>query len=438
MSMGTPKETTTKTEPWDGAKPYIEKYLAQADAAYSSGQPKLYEGNTIADQSDATKQAIAAQTALGTSGTVAANLNNAAQVGNSIATGAGIGTNGLDALKAGTTYSNPATSGLQGLATTLSGNSNPAAAYLQKTASGANIGNNPYLMANIASQQAGIADQLKNVINPQIDGQASQAGRLGSGAYASMRNTADATASKAMSDVAVKALTDQYNTDIAAQGDAAKAIGGMYDSNNQNAISAGSAASSAANGQQQIRNDAANSLAANDLSRANTQLGAAQGAGSLFQNQSLQSQLLGSVGQQQDSYNQNVLNSLIQKWDAQQNAPFVAASNMLNMANGGGYSNQTTPVYQNSLGQIAGLLSGIGGLAALCDGRAKFIIRHLGFMPILDGSTIPMYEFTYKSDPEQKIWVGPIAQEVEEVLPEAVIELGGVKHILTDTFVEAA
>lgn len=54
----TPKETTTKTEPWDGAKPYILEQLALADKLFKDGAPKQWEGKNIADQSKATTDAL--------------------------------------------------------------------------------------------------------------------------------------------------------------------------------------------------------------------------------------------------------------------------------------------------------------------------------------------------------------------------------------------
>ncbi|TWF46325.1 hypothetical protein FHW37_11520 [Neorhizobium alkalisoli] len=44
----TPKETTTKVEPWDGAKPYLlENYKDFADLL-DKGAPQAWQGPTVA------------------------------------------------------------------------------------------------------------------------------------------------------------------------------------------------------------------------------------------------------------------------------------------------------------------------------------------------------------------------------------------------------
>ena len=77
---------------------------------------------------------------------------------------------------------------------------------------------------------------------------------------------------------------------------------------------------------------------------------------------------------------------------------------------------------------MQGLFS-LGGSAMMSDIRTKESIKHLGYLP----NGLPFYEFEYK--PEFKSFggegkhVGVMAQEVEQVLPHAVIEINGYKVV---------
>ncbi len=506
----TPKETTTKVEPWDGAKPYILDYLKQADQMYKDGKPEYYQGSTVADQSQATKDALAQQEALARQGSSAitnaqntvnnitqgnnfsqqpnqtlSQLQNGVDVGtnpaaagvNNIASGANTGqAPGQSTLNAGANYTNAASGLQQQQANTLAGSNNPAMDYLQQTASGANIGNNPYLDQMVATQQGKIAEQLATVTNPQIDSQAASLGRMGSAAFANQRNKADATAATAMAQVATDMYGNQYNTDKDRQLSAAGQYGNFYNTDQQNQMQANSNLASTSSNQQGLRNDAANSLnsqyqfdknyqlqglglqndiyqqgvnnkfnnanlqmnaansqAGNQNAQANTQLGAAGMAGDMYGLGYLPSQYLQQIGAMQDERSQNVLNADIQRHDFQQNQPLANIANMINLANGGGYNNTTTPVYSNTGSQVLGGLTSLLGLFSLCDERTKIVFECVGKFP----NGIPMYRFAYKDNPEE-IFIGPLAHEVEEVLPDAVVEINGVKLIINDTFMEAA
>lgn len=670
----TPKETTTKTEPWDGAKPYIEKYLKQADELYSKGKPEYYKGDTIADQSKATTDALKQQEALArqnptalknaqntvdtiaqgknfdqTANKTLANLQkgvdlgkNPAQSGvNAIANGAYTGkAPGTSTIAQGMSFTDPALAGSKDLAGSLNNNytnpgvaatqdaakgitgsytnpgvaatqnamkaintnytnpataqaanygnftnaatglqtqqakelasgNNPAMDYLRKTASGADIGNNPYLDKMVANQQSKIADQLKNITNPATDSQAASLGRMGSSAFATQRNNNEAAAATAMSQVATDMYGNQYNTDKDRQMSAAGQYGNFYNSDQNLQMQANANLANTSNSQQQnrmqgtqlygdlnnaqqgLRNDAinmsmqganqlgnqslsqqdmnnqldnmrlsaanqlgnqsatqqglrndqtglmlnannqwsnqantqnqqrlnaagmandqyqfdknyqmqglgmqndiyqqgianqfqnnnqrlvaANSQFANQNAQANTQLGAAGMAGDMYGLNFLPSQYLAQVGAQKDQRAQDVLNADIQRHDFQQNQPLSNIANMINLANGGNYSNTTTPVYNNTGGQVLGGLTSLLGMLAMCDERTKIVFECVGKFP----NGIPMYRFAYKNNPDE-VFIGPLAHEVEAVLPNAVIEIDGIKHIITDTFMEAA
>lgn len=511
----TPKETTTKVEPWSGAKPYLTDVYKQYDQLIKDGAPKQWSGSTVADQSQATKTG---QQGVYNYASNAANSNgikNAQSTVNNITTGGAFGTTAQDALKAGTAFTNPAiaqtnaitngintnyvnpaagqaanlngyTNAAAGLQTAQANNlakaSNPALANLNATASGANIGKNAYLDAAVANSNQKIADQLGNVTLPTIQGQAAGMGRLGSNASASLINNATSTAADAMSKNALDMYQAQYNNDVNAMLQANNQVASAYNSDVNNALNANSnlaatntaqqgqriagtqlygnlnqdaaalnqagqglklegagQAGQLANAQQDLRNGAASSLWSGQNAQANTQLGAAGMAGDMYGMGMLPYEALMGLGQGQDQRAQDILNNTIQRYEQNQQQQLTNLGNFTNILNGGGYSNTTTPVYSNTGAQmLGGLGSVLGGLFALCDAREKNIIRQIGQMPVADGSVIGMYEFTYIDDPDQKVWVGPVAQEVEAAIPNSTMEFDGRKYIITNAFMEAA
>ncbi|KQY14430.1 hypothetical protein ASD31_09185 [Rhizobium sp. Root482] len=184
------------------------------------------------------------------------------------------------------------------------------------------------------------------------------------------------------------------------------------------------------------RMNAANSQLNNQNTVNGQKLNAAGMAGDIYKNSNLPNELLAGVGNQKDQRSDLELQSQINAWDRKEQQPIQNIQNMLNMLNGGGYSNTTTPVYSNTAGQVLGGLSSLAGLFALCDATTKVLHRHIGYMPLTNGETLSIYEFSYCDDPDQTIWFGPIAQEVEEKTA-AVVEFNGKKHIRID-MMEAA
>jgi hypothetical protein len=644
-----PKETTTKVEPWDGAKPYLKESYAAFDKLIKEGAPKQFEGSTVADQSKATLDALNGTENLARNGNTSA-LTNATNAVNGVMTQGtntqanqtlsqlqqqmNFGTNPTDAIAkgiangstvgqnytnaaAGTAaglqnysnaaastaaghqnftnaaagnaaglqnYSNGAISQFQGMANylnpalaqsqgygsytnaaaglqqnqanSLAQGNNPAMDYLKNTASGANIGNNPYLDRMVGQQQDNIAEKLKNVTNPGIDSQAAAMGRMGSGAYARQRNSAEQTAANEMSKVATEMYGNQYNQDVQNQMNAAGQYGNFYNSDVSNQLNANQALAGTdaqqqqlrqagtslygdlANSQQTQRLNATNSLSnaydsqqnarlsanqnygnmldsqqsqrlnanqnyanildnqqnarlsanqnyasimdsqnaarqnalnsnrdfqlagmsqlgnnyqnsiANMLSgnsqrlnaanAANNQqnavndqrLNAAGMAGQTYANQYLPYQQLASVGEQRDSRAQDVLNAEIAKWDYDQQLPMQNIGNFVSLLNNGNYSNTTTPVYNNTAGQVLGGLSSLAGLFSLCDARTKILHSIVGYMPAINGERIAVYNFSYKDDPTGEVFTAPIAQEVEAKMGEhTVAEVDGVKLI---------
>lgn len=83
-----------------------------------------------------------------------------------------------------------------------------------------------------------------------------------------------------------------------------------------------------------------------------------------------------------------------------------------------------------ALGGLAksGALTSLLGSAALSDCRLKTDIKRVG---VLDNG-LPVYTFRFINDPNKQVHMGLMAQDVEKVRPEAVVELNGFKAVYYD------
>lgn len=97
--------------------------------------------------------------------------------------------------------------------------------------------------------------------------------------------------------------------------------------------------------------------------------------------------------------------------------------NIIGSQNWGGTSNGTstsTPSMWNTIGSALGIGA---SLFKLSDRRMKRDIERLGFLP----NGLPVYSYRYVDGDEPE--VGLMAQDVEKMRPEAVIEIAGLKHV---------
>ena len=85
------------------------------------------------------------------------------------------------------------------------------------------------------------------------------------------------------------------------------------------------------------------------------------------------------------------------------------------------YQNQLSN-YQNNATGLFGL-AGTLGTAALSDERAKTDIKQIGMLK----SGIPIVSFRYHGQPATQF--GVIAQDVQKIMPEAVVSVGGMLHV---------
>jgi len=252
-----------------------------------------------------------------------------------------------------------------------------------------------------------------------------------------------------------------------------QAYSSAMDDYNRQANDARFAAIGQAGGEQQRMNQMAAQLAAfkNQAQEQgyNQQLGQAgfynQGQAQNFtQNAALEAfrnaGLTQQMAQAQSAFNasQAARNSYMQEQYAQRNQPINEITSLLsgsqinqpNFINTPGSQIATTDVgglvnqnFQNQMsvyGQqsqnanalIGGVLGGAAGLIK-SDERSKKDAERIGTVFAYDEDAerkkLPIYEYAYKDDPSSTRHIGPMAQDVEKVDPEAVKTIKGVKHI---------
>ena len=101
-----------------------------------------------------------------------------------------------------------------------------------------------------------------------------------------------------------------------------------------------------------------------------------------------------------------------------------------NFQNQRGIYQQQNANYNATIGGILGLGAGV----LKSDRDSKENIDRIGTVFAASSKSgknekLPIYEYSYKGDPASRRHTGPMAQDVERVTPEAVTEIGGVKHI---------
>lgn len=134
---------------------------------------------------------------------------------------------------------------------------------------------------------------------------------------------------------------------------------------------------------------------------------------------------LGDVGAARRAMSQAVIDRDMARHQYLATAPQQALANYMNMVQGnyGGQSIQTTPG-PSGMQNLSSAVGMIGTLASLSDARLKENVERVGTH---QGLGIGIYKYNFPWSPKTE--VGVMAQEVEKVKPEAVIEVGGVKAV---------
>jgi len=131
----------------------------------------------------------------------------------------------------------------------------------------------------------------------------------------------------------------------------------------------------------------------------------------------------GDVGAQQRALKQEQINQAMQRYQYNATKDQSALANYMGTIQGnyGGTTTQTTPG-QSGLQGMSSIIGMLGTLGSLSDVRVKENLQKVG-----DYKGMGVYDYNYKWTPERRR--GLIAQEVEQVKPEAVFEVGGIKAI---------
>ena len=129
---------------------------------------------------------------------------------------------------------------------------------------------------------------------------------------------------------------------------------------------------------------------------------------------------MAGVGGQRQGMSQNIIDQDMQRYNYEAMAPYNALNQYMNTIAGnyGGTTTQTTPKQGGGIGSILGAVLPL----MMSDVRVKEDIK-----PVGQYRGMGIYDYKYKGNPQQ--YTGLMAQEVEQKIPDAVVEIGGIKHI---------
>jgi hypothetical protein len=132
------------------------------------------------------------------------------------------------------------------------------------------------------------------------------------------------------------------------------------------------------------------------------------------------SQAVGDVGAARRGMSQEAMNRDIQRYQYESQAPQTALNQYMANISGdyGGTSTQNVPGSGGDIGSIMGAVLP----ALISDERLKENIE-----PIGEHKGFKWYSYNYIWSPEK--FIGVLAQEVEKILPEAVVTVNGVKAV---------
>lgn len=241
-------------------------------------------------------------------------------------------------------------------------------------------------------------------------------------------------------------VTRQYQTATAPQTAGAFSGAGRYGSGSyNNAVKNNELALGAS-----LNNLATSIYGGNYQSERDRQLAAAGQSGAINQAQYINPSAALGAGNIQQGQQQNVNNSALAAYNYNRDQPTNALNSYIAQISGNygqnGTTTQATPIYSNpgatALGGILGLgslaapgasgVSALGNIFGKSDRRLKVDIRPIG--KSFDGQTLYLYRFLG----EPNFQVGLMAQDVELLRPDAVVEIEGVKHVDYAKALEAA
>lgn len=136
-----------------------------------------------------------------------------------------------------------------------------------------------------------------------------------------------------------------------------------------------------------------------------------------------------AAGNLNQQWQQQAINEAVQRWNFGQELPYQQLNNFIGAVTGnyGGTSTLTQPYFAapqpstlSQIGQGVGILGSAANLFGMfSDRRLKDDIKPVG---ALDNG-LRVYSYRYKDDPEEMRRIGLMADEVEDIHPEAVATL---------------
>ena len=380
--MGSQPTTTSQSsgtrDPWAAQQPYLLDAFSQAQNAYNTTNAQgAYGGNYVAPTNDNQYSAY----------------NNAYDFAN------GQGSNAVNGLLSnGSSMTNTGMSGATGALTGLN-NFTGTDQTANNVANAGQYANNPYISSMVDASMADATRNASESTLPNLYRGAAASGNLNSDRTALAQGVVDRGLGEKAADVSANLRGSAYGTGINA----------ALQGNQQNL-------------------SGLNAMGALGQSMNTTGLGAMlqgiNGQGAL--NTMAQGGANGVQG-----LDQSGINNALQQYQGQQNFPWSNLQKYYGIIGGQNWGGQTTgtatetkdPGTMAKIGQgldVAGML--------MCDARVKNI--HYQTDQTFHG--LPMYRYNYHGD--ERLFEGPIAQEVEAAFPDAIVEIGGVKHINLNYF----
>jgi hypothetical protein len=221
---------------------------------------------------------------------------------------------------------------------------NPAMGLTANTATGGYLGGNPFFSGAFDSATRGAQTQFQDQIQ-QLNSQASQAGRYGSGAMGNLQDRAMGQYAQALTDTAGNLAYQNYGQERGLQENAIQNLGQLSNQSLQTQLGAASGL-----GQ----------TTAQDYQR---QLQAAGMSPDMASQDYADIQRLIDLGQMQEGYQELALGDAMQRFNFEQAAPYSALQSYLSAAYGAPMGSQTSrPIYKSGVGSA---LSGAAAGSAL-------------------------------------------------------------------------
>ena len=358
---------TTQIDPT--IQPFLSFGLGEAQRLYQAGGPQYFGGDTFVRPSEATQTGLQA-------------LQNRAMQGNPLlasAQGAVQGAIQGQQNPAAQMYqniygqaaSNPTSQFFTGL---MGGSENPAMAGTQATASGQFLSGNPFFQGAFAPAAQAATQQFQKAIG-DVSSAASRAGRYGSGAMQNLQGQASNQLAQQLSNTAGQLAFQNFAAERGMQEAAQGRLGALAQQNIVNQMAG--ATGLGQNYQQALATQlaATGGLGQTFGQDVNRQLAAAQLAPGMAQADYQDIQNLLSAGQLREGYTGQQLQSDINRFNFQQNAPQQNLATFLSSVYGNPLtrqSQQTTAGYQDTsnLQNILGTAATLGGLYRNVGGAA--------------------------------------------------------------------